>query len=155
MPKVTYTSAKGLIQEAGSGVSFETLPFSPLKTQNVSSGSVALPGVYTVSGGYGVNAGNSYLETVMPVASRVPGGFFTFRSLSADAHILTGSAEVEGTKVFAGAPAQVAGAQITSTSAQGSQLRLPAVLGSSVTLMSDGVNFLVVASSGSYTISGT
>lgn len=150
MPKVVYTSGKGLVQQKGSGVQFETLPFSTIQAQNVSSGSVTFPGVYTVSGGYGVGAGNSYISTVMPTAASVPGGFFTFRALSADAHIFTGSSETSGTKVFAGTPG-ASGA----LAGQGSQIRLPAVVGSSVTLVSDGVNYTVVAASGSYTISGT
>ena len=148
MPKVTYTAAKGLVQEAGSGVSFESTPYTTVKTQNTSSGSVVLPGVYTVSGGYGVNAGNSPIETIMPLASVVPGGVFTFRATSADAHYLTGSAESAGTKVFSSVFS-------SNNSGQGSKVALSAATGASVTVMSDGKNFLVLGGSGSLTFSGT
>ena len=79
---------------------------------------------------------------VMPLASSVPGAQFIVRNLSAHAHALTGSAEAGGTKVF------------TDGTSRGSKIALAAAVGNSVTLVSDGVNFCVMANSGSLTISG-
>lgn len=148
MPKLTYDSARGLIQETGSGVTFnsDSITFSSMPVSSVqavtTSATVTSPGVFTVSGSAGV------LTVVMPLASAVPGAQFVFRSTSADAHILTGSQESQGTKVFAGIPG-------SAVATQGSRLTLPAVLGSSVTFVSDGRSFLLTGLSGSCTIAGT
>jgi hypothetical protein len=99
------------------------------------------PGVYNLSASAGV------LTMVMPMASAVAGGVFVFRSTSPSAHILTGSQEAAGTKVFAGTPG-------ATPDNLGSKLTLPAVVGSSVALISDGASFLLMASSGSCSLSG-
>ena len=145
MPKVTITDAKGLIKTKGTGVQFQSMPYATVQTQNTSSGSITAPGVYTISSS--IAAGP--LETGMPAASLFPGGVFIFRNLSADANFLTGSAEASGTKVFKGA---ITGSEVQS---QGSKLALAATIGNSVTLISDGKNYLVMANSGSLTFSGT
>ena len=145
MPKVVYTATKGLVQQKGSGFSLETMPTTTVQIQNTSSGSISLPGVYTVSSS--IAAGP--LETVMPLASAVPGGIFIFRNLSNDANFLTGSAEATGTKVFKNV---ITGSE---TQTQGSKLALSAYIGSSVALISDGKSYLVMANSGSLTFSGT
>ena len=131
MPKVVYTPAKGLVQEAGSGISFSTLPFAVVQTQNTSSGSVSQPGVYTVSG-------TAVVTTVLPNAATVPGGLFVFRSLSTQAHALTGS---------------VVGNIFTDGTALGKNVALRNVVGSSVSLLSDGLSYCIVAKSGSLTVS--
>jgi len=150
MPKLTYDATRGLVQESGSGVVFnsDSITFTSMPISSVqaiaTSATVTSPGVYTVSGSAGV------LSVVMPLASAVPGAQFVFRTLSADAHILTGSQETSGTKVFAGIP----GSSVAGVAAQGSRLTLPGVLGSSVALVSDGKSFLVAGLSGSCTIAG-
>ena len=131
MPKVVYTPAKGLVQEAGSGISFSTLPFAVVQTQNTSSGSVSQPGVYTVSG-------TAVVTTVLPDAAVVPGGLFVFRSLSEKAHALTGS---------------VVGNIFTDGTAAGKNVALRNVVGSSVSLLSDGLSYCIFAKSGSLTVS--
>ena len=131
MPKVVYTPEKGLVQEAGSGISFSTLPFAVAQTQNTSSGSVSQPGVYTVSG-------TAVVTTVLPNAATVPGGLFVFRSLSTQAHALTGS---------------VVGNIFTDGTAAGKNVALRNVVGSSVSLLSDGLSYCIVAKSGSLTVS--
>jgi hypothetical protein len=146
MPKVVISDSQGLVQSAGTGVQIESsLRFSQLPTATVSAQTAAAtltaPGVYTLSG-------STALTWVLPLAANVPGGVFVFRSASAQAHALTGSQETNGTKVFAG----MAGATPAN---QGSKLALEAVQGSSVTLVSDGLSFLVMAASGSCVISGT
>lgn len=152
MPKVVINDSRGLFQESGSGLSVDssvsisspvimsTLPKTTVSAKT-SSTTIVDPGVYTVSS-------TGALTMTMPLASDVPGGLFIFRSASAHAHVLTGSQEAGGTLVFAGMPG-------ATPANQGSALTLPAVVGSSVALISDGKNFLVTAASGSCTISGT
>jgi len=152
MPKVIINDSKGLVQESGSGltvdssvsisspVTMSALPKTTVAAQTASS-TIADPGVYTISG-------SSALTMTIPLAANVPGGLFVFRAASAHAHVLTGSQEANGTLVFAGMPGAI-------PANQGSALTLPAVVGSSVALISDGKSFLVTAVSGSCTISGT
>jgi len=144
MPKVTITST-GLNQiKEGSGLEITAaLTQSPKYdvTAHTANATLTAGGVYTVSG-------TAVRTLTMPLASSVAGAQFIVRSLSEHAHVLTGSAETGGTKVFAGQPGTGA------LSARGSSLALPAVVGSSVALVSDGVNFLVAAASGSFAISG-
>ena len=153
MPKISYDSARGLVQETGSGVSFnsDSISFSTLPTSAVqavtTNATVSSAGVYTISG----STAGGVLTVILPAASTVPGGTFVFRSTSADAHILTGSAESNGTKVFAGIP----GSSVAGVAAQGSRLTLANILGSSVSLVCDGKSFLVTGLSGSCTIAGT
>lgn len=141
MPKVTYTESEGLYQSAGTGVQFETTPFSPVQTITTTPSTVDAPGVYLLS------KADGDITVVMPTAASVPGGVFVFRQADAGPrrHQLTGSAEVGGKKVFCGQ----AGA-IPDTS--GSRLRLEALQNGSVTLISDGFNFCLAAASGSIAI---
>lgn len=146
MPKITIDDSQGLVQSAGSGVSINSsislasLPTTTVSAQT-SAGTLSAPGVYTLSG-------SSALTWVMPLASSVAGGTFVFRSASAHSHILTGSQESSGKKVFAG----MAGA---TPAGEGSALALENIVGSSVALLSDGNKFLVMAASGSCALSGT
>ncbi len=147
MAKVTFSDAVGVkVEKDGSGVVFEnaaTQSSSPkLNIQSITSATtLTLGGVYTIAGG-------SAITVTMPLASSVPGSTFIFRSASAHAHILTGSQETAGTKVFAGMFGS------TGVNGQGSSLALNSTLGSSVALVSDGASFLLQALSGSCTISG-
>ena len=105
----------------------------------LATGSTLTPtqaGVITLDGG-------AVSLLVMPLAASCPGAMFTVRSVSAFAHILTGSQEVNGTKVF------------TNGTGNGSRATLTAVVGSAATLLSDGKNFIVLGNSGSVTIAGT
>ena len=79
----------------------------------------------------------------MPLASSCPGSVFTFRSLTAQANALTCSQEANGTKAF------------TDGTSNGSKVAVANVIGSSVSLLSDGKSFLVIGNSGSLTFSGT
>jgi len=138
MPKVVYTATKGLVQQAGSGFQLETLPFSSVQTQNTVSASVSQPGVYTVSG-------TAFVTTFLPAVATVPGGHFTFRSLSAGhAHAISASATDAGNSVIKG----------SNNANRGSNLALNTLVGSSVSLVSDGVQYIVYASSGTLTFSG-
>lgn len=106
-------------------------------------------GVVTITG--------SAIQTiVMPLASSCAGAVFTVRSLSNHAHALTGSQESGGTKVFA---------LLASGSLPGAGSKLALTVngsagdatggGPSVSLLSDGKNFLVLGASGSVALSGT
>lgn len=105
----------------------------------LTTGSTLTPGQAGVLTLGGANAS----QVVMPLASSCAGAMFVVRSTSAKAHFLTGSQEAAGTKVF------------TDGTTAGSKLTLTNVIGSSVSLLSDGKNFLVLGASGSITFSGT
>lgn len=98
----------------------------------------------------GINAinGAGGLSMIMPLAANCPGAMFTFRNVSGHAHVITGSAETAGTRVFHDAASNTRGSKITLSSS----------VGPSVTIMSDGLQFVVIGStSGStsaYVISG-
>jgi|ETNvirnome_6_100_1030635.scaffolds.fasta_scaffold00624_8 hypothetical protein len=146
MSKTTISNSKGIVEGPGSGVSFTdgvtftTLPKATLQAKTAAA-TLTEPGVYTVSG-------SAAMALTMPLASAVPGGIFTLRALSADAHHFTGSAETSGTRVFTQA---VSGSEVAES---GSDLAVAAGVGNSVTVYSDGVNFCILTSSGSLTISG-
>ena len=139
MAKIVISNSTGIQQFDGdSGLQIDSsLSKSPLMSSTALTAATTLVdgGLYTVSGG-------GALTMVMPLASSVPGAQFIVRNLSAHAHALTGSAEAGGTKVF------------TDGTSRGSKIALAAAVGNSVTLVSDGVNFCVMANSGSLTISG-
>ena len=111
--------------------------------------SLSQAGVVTVSG-------SAALTYVMPTAASCPGSMFVVRSLSNYAHILTGSQETSGTKVFsllASGSSAVNGSALTLALAGAPGAATGG--GPSVALISDGKNFLVIGSSGSVTLSGT
>ena len=144
MPKIKYTAEKGLVQETGSGVDFQTdslsfnsMPFSPVQPITTAA-TVTSPGVYTIAGG-------SPTAVVMPLAASYPGATFVFRSASAQAHFLTGSAETVGVPVFAGQ-------QGATPPGVGSKLTFAATSGTSVVIVSDGNRFCISAGSGSITL---
>ncbi len=151
MVKVRITD-RGIISEPGDGVDIEGgldrgmgfMPFTrsiqALSADQTLTGANA--GVLTLS------SSNSTPRTItLPAASTVPGTMFTFRSLSADVHVLTGSDP--GVEVFAGQFGNGVGG---GSVGNGSRLRLPAVIGSSVALMCDGRNYMVIGTSGTMTI---
>ena len=138
MPKVTYSSVKGLVQEAGSGITFESLPSSAVQAIISTNVTASLPGIYTISG-------SSALTVLMPLASAFPGGVYSFRNASVHAHILTGTTETAGVRVFAGATTGGA------LAANGSKLTFTALAGCGATMISDGANFCVMANSGTLT----
>lgn len=98
----------------------------------------AVAGVNTVSASSG-------LTGTMPKASDVPGSTLIFRQLCTNVHILTGSLETGGTKVFV--------SQISGNLGVGATLTIPGTVGASVLLQSDGKNFHVLSYSGSVTLS--
>jgi len=138
MPKVTYDAARGLIQESGSGIQFETTPFSPVQAITATLQTIGAPGVYTVSGA-------TALTTFVPDPSAIPGGHVIVRAISDKAHILTGSANVVGVNIFAG--------RLGGPVHEGTKLTFAgAAAGESVSLVSDGRVYLLTGMSGSCTI---
>lgn len=105
--------------------------------------SLSQAGVVTVSG-------SSALTFVMPTAASCPGSMFVVRNLSNLGHVLTGSQESNGKLVFS---LLASGSNVF----RGSALTMPVAGaahatgggGTSVALVSDGVNFLVIGGSGS------
>ena len=99
MSKVTINDSVGIkVSSDGSGLQVDTpvtLASSPTQTVSAVTAAATLTagGVYTLSSSGGFTA-------VMPLASNVPGSVFVFRTLSAQAHVLTGSQESSGTRVF-------------------------------------------------------
>lgn len=147
MVKVRITD-KGIIQEAGDGIVLETGG-----VKQVGSGTVSTTSTLTVQQvvGMTVLSSSAVITGTMPLAANLAGSRMIFRVGSAHAHVLTGSAEAGGTKVFCRLPYSSSLGQSNVTN--GSKLVLPAVVGSSVALLSDGVNLLVLCGSGSFTLS--
>lgn len=148
MPKVSYDSKRGLVQEAGSGVNFtadsivfSTLPATSTQAITTTLSSITSPGSYTVAGTSGA------LTTLLPDPSAIPGGTIVVRGIgTARAHILTGSAASAGINIFAGA--------LAGPRSEGQKITFPgAATGESVALISDGRAYLLMGVSGSMTIS--
>ena len=162
MPKVTMSDAKGLTQKKGSGVEIKSSDVTIRSTLTVSGTvnkmHVALTAVSCSSatkinhaGFYPLSGGAAFTVT-LPKASAMGGGALTFRNVSAHAFILTGSQESNGHQVISGPVYTAAGA---SSVDQGSKLTFPAVANTSVHMVSDGFNWLVLNCSGTMTYAGT
>lgn len=140
MPKITYTTQKGLVQGAGQGVQLEDLPFSPVQTLSTNSGSIPQPGVYLTAA--------AVTASIMPAASTVPGGYFIIRNGNINQALsLTGSLETNGTQVF----------RQNSGTGKGSGITIAGNIlnsGDSVTMFSDGNRFIVTAITGTLTFTG-
>lgn len=95
------------------------------------------------AGSFTFGNGSSAVTYVMPLASSCPGSTFIFRSTTAYANALTCSQEANGTLAF------------TDGESRGSKVAVENVVGSSLALISDGKNFLLIGRSGSLAISGT
>jgi len=143
MPKLTYDSTRGLIQETGSGITlnadvitFSTLPSSAVQAVTADS-AITSGGVYTI-------ASSGALTITVPPPSSLPGATLIFRSLSAHTHKITGSAAA-GPNIFAGHPGAI-------PANSGQRITFPATVGTSVSLISDGLSYCVAATSGTLTI---
>lgn len=118
-------------------VSMTSLPSTTTQAL-AASASITVPGVYTLSN---VTPSGYFL----PAPSTVPGGVFSFRIGTAQAHFLTGST------------ANALGKFLTDGQGAGSRLTFASpVIGNSLTLISDGLSFCVITRSGSFgTFAGT
>jgi hypothetical protein len=143
MPKLTYDSTRGLIQETGSGIAlnadvitFSTLPSSAVQAV-IADSAITSGGVYTMSS-------SAVLTLAVPPPSSLPGATLVFRSLSEHAHKITGSAAA-GPNIFAGHPG-------ATPANSGQRITFPTTVGTSVSLISDGLSYCVIATSGTLTI---
>lgn len=144
MVKIRLTS-RGVIQEAGDGVVNELGGM-----QVASSGSLTSTSTLTAAQATGLIliSGSAALTTTLPTASLAGGQMVCFRSLSAHAHVLTGSdsgIQSFSRQVFSGTLGAVAGT--------GGALTFPAAVGASVALMCDGRNWLICGASGTLVLS--
>lgn len=83
----------------------------------------------------------------LPAASECGGQTFVFRSLTAAAHIITGSNDDAGNAVM---KHDTVFGSITSTS--GSNVTFAAAIGDSIAMTSDGLNFHIIANFGTKTL---
>lgn len=142
MGKTTIDSKGVVTSKDGSGIEVLSVATFTGGTQRsvtaiTSATTLTKDGVYTISG----STGSGVITVTLPDPATVIGGHFILRSLSADAHLLSSSQVTQDTLT------------ITDGTNHGARLALPAVIGSSAMLVSDGVNFLVPVSSGTYIIS--
>jgi hypothetical protein len=109
---------------------FTYLPETTVQTV-AASGSITYPGVYTISNP--TEAG-----VFLPSPATIPGGVVVFRSLgtAGKQHFLTGSAS------------DALGKFLTNGTGAGSKLTIGSGVGHSVSLISDGLSFCVIAVSG-------
>lgn len=120
--------------------------FSPFPVRGINTVSVTNSTLLAgLNAGITTISGSTALTAIMPLASDAIGGTYILRNTSAHSHILTGSLEAAGTEVFS----TVSGTLYNS----GSAFTLGNVVGDSVVLLCDGVNFVVIGGSGS--IGGT
>lgn len=120
-----------------SDVSMTNTPYSTAQVV-AASGSITYPGVYTIN-----NATAAGVH--LPAPSTIPGGVIVFRTAGSagQQHFLTGTAAANLGKFI-----------VASPNSKGSKVSLETVVGSSVSLISDGLNFCVLTSSGSLVFAG-
>ena len=146
MPKVKITDAKGLVQESGTGLQVDG---DSVFNGGSRLGVTALTGNSTLTrGGVFTLSMGSAITTTLPAASSVAGSVFVFRNLTAQAHILTGSDS--GVASFNGLQTATGSVRYESRG----KVTLGAVIGNSITLLSDGRAYQVLATSGSHTFAG-
>ena len=145
----TIIDSRGVVTSPGSGTTIagiatlnsgiRSFPKVQLLNFTASTG-----GVYTMSG----STGTGVLTGTLPLAASVPGSMFVFRCTSADAHVISASNVVTADdQLICGVTASHGGVLV------GSELKLPATIGASVSFVSDGFNFCVIGGSGISTIS--
>lgn len=146
MPKVVVTNAKGLVQETGEGIEFrDGTPKLPA-TSITANTTLTKGGSYTPSGGV--------RTLTLPAAADVIGQMFVIRSASGHAHILTGSDSGVASFCPSGGPIPLANSDAFKAGGAAGKITFTATSGNSIVLISDGVQYLVMASSGSFTVSG-
>lgn len=151
MVKVRVTD-RGIITEPGSG--FEGAPTTvPSSTKTADTTLSALDAGVTV-----MSASQGVLTVTLPSAASAIGGIFVFRSSSPSAHVLTASTDAgntiyttSGTAVGQVGSLTSLGGGLPGTNA--SKITFPAVVGSSVAMMSDGNGWGVLFGSGTLAFS--
>ena len=146
MGRTTISSKGAVTAQLGSGLGIEKNnsntgfnPYTPAGT----TGSITAP-VTLLAGDAGVHAFEGAAEgfvATMPTAASCPGATFVFRvSGAGSTNTLTGSQEVTDTKVF------------TDGTNNGSRITTPTIVGSSIALVSDGNRFIIMGTSGTFTL---
>jgi len=145
----------GVVTKTGSGTKIShhqnnsgLSPF-PLRgitelTSNTTMTAGGNAGVNTMSGS-AVAVVNGLTGT-MPAVSAALGSLYVVRATSAHNHCLSGSASDSGSQVFYMSSS-------AGTPTRGSKLQLGGAVGDSVVLMGTGLNYLVLAHTGSVTLS--
>jgi hypothetical protein len=140
----TIDSTLGVVSKPDTSSTAGTVTISGLQASVI-----ALTTAATISaaqaGAFTFGNGGAPVTYVMPLASSCPGAVFTFRSVTAQANALTCSQEANGTKAFTDG----------TLTGQGSKVAVANIIGSSMSLLSDGASFLVIGNSGSLAFSGT
>lgn len=133
----TTITSKGVVTRKGDAgglgiaANSENTGFSPNSitvTAVTADSTLTAGGVYTVSG-------SAIITTTLPSPTSNAGSWLTLRALSAHAHVISGSATTDGTD-------------------DGAVITLDGVVGTSVGLLSDGLTYLVMGSSGTLAFSG-
>ena len=154
----TVINDKGIIQEKNGSVldievpttSESAVGLSPVTL--TSSGSITRGGMYYLSS----STGAAHLTIGLPLASSVPGHLFIFRAISTGSHIISASAETAHINVNPIVSLQTgSSADHLGTGTKVVMNSLYGITGSSVAMICDGQNFLVLNSSGSITVSRT
>ncbi len=146
MPKVKITNKKGLVQEGGSGVELDVSPTLNSKTLSKST-SITEPGYFILSSSDGQTA----ITVTVQAPSVNPGAMFIFRNASEDAHVLTSSDTIAaGVGGFQGGYSDIG----TANAASGDRLTFPATVGTSIAMISDGRQYLLLNGSGTLTFAG-
>lgn len=137
----TVITGKGVIQLPGNG--FEASPSVAATQTRTASATLTAndAGVTVLTSSAGV------LTMVMPTVAAAAGAMFVFRSTSPAAHIITCSQDT-GNK-FVRAYGQ---ATANATGSHGDSITLPATAGTSVAMIGDGANWLIIGGSGSITL---
>ncbi len=138
MAKTTVDS-RGAVTSPGSGFVVKgafTLHKGQKSIVTALTGSQTLTrgGVYTISG-------TANASLVLPDPADVAGAFFTIRSLSAHNHQMSSSQVTQDTLT------------LTDGNTHGARADLQNVVGSSVMMQSDGLNYLIMGNSGSVVLS--
>lgn len=143
----TVINSKGVVTTPGSGLTVQgaaTITGAVTLSGSMQSSVTAITshttssvgGVYTIS-----SSTAATVAVTLPDPSTVPGSMFIYRNLSADAHTLSSSQVTADTFT------------ICSSASNGSRVALTAGIGCSVSMVSDGANYIVIGQSGSLTIS--
>ena len=142
MAKVKINS-KGIEQVAGSGLDVTKTttnagfgPYGQSGVTNVTSTSTLTKGMAGVL----VVSGDAIVTGTLPTVNGAYGAMLTIRCGSAHAHVLSSSLDTQDNT------------NICDATNHGNKLVMPAVVGSSAVLLADGVSWIVLGNSGSYSI---
>lgn len=131
----TKITDKGVISTRTTGGSGTNSGYGPFK---LTQGTVSSDKTFVVGeAGAHILSGNNVITGTLPSAASAPGSYWVFRAASVHAHNLSGSGGDQ--------------TPFCDQTSQGEVLKVAAAVGSSVALMSDGTNWLVLGASGTLT----